>query len=64
MKRGKNYLIVDDVLATGNTLTAARQLLEKGGAETIKCLVVAELTSQHAREKLSVPVYSIVKIDN
>lgn len=29
---GKNYLVVDDLIATGGTLTAARNVIEQGGA--------------------------------
>jgi adenine phosphoribosyltransferase len=30
--RGKKYLLVDDLIATGGTLAAARNLIEQGGA--------------------------------
>ncbi len=32
IKKGWNFLIVDDLIATGGTLDATRKLLEKGGA--------------------------------
>lgn len=32
IQKGKNYLVVDDLIATGGTLVAARNLIEQGGA--------------------------------
>lgn len=32
IQSGKNYLIVDDLIATGGTLAAAKNVLEQGGA--------------------------------
>lgn len=31
VQKGKNYLVVDDLIATGGTLVAARNLIEQGG---------------------------------
>ena len=31
IEKGKNYLVVDDLIATGGTLVAARNLIEQGG---------------------------------
>ena len=33
IEKGKKYLLVDDLIATGGTLAAARNLIEQGGAE-------------------------------
>lgn len=33
IQSGKNYLVVDDLIATGGTLTASRNILEQGGAK-------------------------------
>ncbi len=33
VEKGKNYLIVDDLIATGGTLVAARNLIEQGGGK-------------------------------
>lgn len=46
---GARVLIVDDVLATGGTLGAARQLLQPLNAEIVGAAVVVELTFLHGR---------------
>ncbi|OCB10143.1 adenine phosphoribosyltransferase [Mycolicibacterium porcinum] len=47
---GRNVVIIDDVLATGGTLGAARQLLEASGANVRSAAVVLELTDLGGRD--------------
>ncbi|MEJ5927150.1 adenine phosphoribosyltransferase [Corynebacterium sp. H128] len=49
---GKKVVLVDDVLATGGTLVAARDLLEECGAEVIGYVVVLEVPGLGGRERL------------
>ncbi|KAI6777823.1 uncharacterized protein J7T54_002744 [Emericellopsis cladophorae] len=52
--RGASVVVVDDVLATGNTLYAVLQLLRKAGidAEDVNVMVVAEFPSHRGRDLL------------
>ncbi|BCR85816.1 uncharacterized protein ACHE_21274A [Aspergillus chevalieri] len=52
--RGASVVVVDDVLATGKTLCAVLQLLEKAGidAENVNIMVVAEFPVHRGRELL------------
>lgn len=46
---GERVLLVDDVLATGGTIAAAKQIIAQLGAETIGSAVILELTDLHGR---------------
>ncbi|KAK6935207.1 Phosphoribosyltransferase domain [Dillenia turbinata] len=43
VQRGECALVVDDLVATGGTLCAAMNLLERAGAEVVECACVIEL---------------------
>ena len=50
---GRRVAIVDDVLATGGTVAAARDLLAGAGAKVTEAVVVMELAALRGRERLS-----------
>lgn len=62
--KGERVMIVDDLLATGGTSDAARQLVEKMGGKVIGFIFVVELTFLKGRDKLAgYPIYSLVKYE-
>jgi adenine phosphoribosyltransferase len=50
---GRRVAILDDVLATGGTVAAARDLLVAAGAEVTEAAVVMELSALGGRERLN-----------
>lgn len=59
---GENVLIIDDLLATGGTLSAACQLVEKLGAVVSGCAVVIDLPDLKGRDKLiGYDIFSLVE---
>ena len=50
---GVKVALVDDVLATGGTLVAARKLVEHCGAEVVGNIVVLEVAELGGRERLA-----------
>lgn len=59
---GARVLIVDDLLATGGTVGAAAQLVEKLGGEVVGLAFVIELLFLNGRERLGqYPIFSLVQ---
>lgn len=62
VKTGEHALVVDDLVATGGTLCAAMNLLERAGAEVVECACVIELPDLKGRERLKgKPLYILVE---
>lgn len=58
--RGRSFVIIDDVLATGGSLAAAKRLLDRAAASVTAAAVVVELTGLGGREAVApLPVYSL-----
>ncbi|WP_050982738.1 adenine phosphoribosyltransferase [Mycolicibacterium phlei] len=59
----RSVLIVDDVLATGGTVSAAVRLLDQAGATVTGAAVLLELTDLNGREVLTpLPVTSLHRV--
>lgn len=62
VERGQNVLVVDDLLATGGTVNACCQLLEKCGANIVGCAFVIELSGLGGADRLAPhATFSLVK---
>jgi len=61
---GTRVLIVDDLLATGGTASAAVELAERCGGSVVACAIVIELAFLHGRRRLAGrEVFSLVTYD-
>ncbi len=64
IKPGEKVIIVDDLLATGGTMSATIDLVNQLKADIIGISFVVELTFLNGREKLGdYPIYSLVEYD-
>nr|XP_043633035.1 adenine phosphoribosyltransferase 4 [Erigeron canadensis] len=64
VESGDRALIVDDLIATGGTLCAAMNLLERAGSEVVGCACVIEVPELKGRERLKShgkPLYVLVE---
>ncbi|XP_027081690.1 adenine phosphoribosyltransferase 4 [Coffea arabica] len=59
---GERALVVDDLIATGGTLRAAMNLLERAEAEVVECACVIEIPDLKGRDRLNgKPLYVLVE---
>ncbi|MCX7884980.1 MAG: adenine phosphoribosyltransferase [Caloramator sp.] len=64
IKPGQRVLVVDDLLATGGTISAVAKLVQQLGGEVVGISFVVELTGLNGREKLEgFDVNSLVKYE-
>ncbi|MDB3880333.1 adenine phosphoribosyltransferase [Alphaproteobacteria bacterium] len=61
---GRSVLIIDDLLATGGTMVAAKTLLESCGAIVPVCAVVIELVALGGRAALGMPLITLKAYDD
>ncbi len=52
IEKGEKILIVDDLIATGGTISAAIKLVEMLGGEVVECAFIIELPDLKGREKI------------
>ncbi|SFV70757.1 Adenine phosphoribosyltransferase [hydrothermal vent metagenome] len=64
-KTGKpaQVLLIDDLIATGGTATAAASLIEKVGAKCTEVCFIMELDFLEGRKNIKAPVYSVLHLD-
>ncbi len=64
VKAGQRVLVVDDLLATGGTASAAVELVERLGGDVVGCAFVVELSFLSGRRKLpGQDVFSLLQYD-
>ncbi len=65
LKEGQRVIIMDDLLATGGTVSAVKKMVERLGAVPIESAFVIELTPLKGRETLHpLPVFSLVQFED
>jgi adenine phosphoribosyltransferase len=61
IKKGDRVLIHDDVLATGGTIKAVCELVERLGGEVVQCNFIMELSFLNGREKIKdKPIFAAI----
>jgi adenine phosphoribosyltransferase len=64
LREGARVLLHDDLIATGGTMAAIEQLVEKEGAEVVGISFLMELEFLRGRDRLrSRDVFSLIRFD-
>lgn len=62
IRAGDRVLVVDDLLATGGTIEACCQLVERNGAQVTTCVFAIELVGLAGRERIAPrPTFSLIQ---
>ena len=60
---GQRVVLLDDLLATGGTMNAAAQLFRQCGADVRGAACIVELTFLKGRDKLDIPITTLISYD-
>jgi adenine phosphoribosyltransferase len=60
---GQRVVVVDDLIATGGTMQAAIDLTRQLGGTVVAATCIIELTFLQGRERLDVPLTSMISYD-
>jgi adenine phosphoribosyltransferase len=64
IQKGERIIIIDDLMATGGTISAAVNLVEKLGGNILECAFVIELPDLKGRQKITDQnIYSILEFE-
>jgi adenine phosphoribosyltransferase len=61
---GARVVVVDDLLATGGTMSAGIKLLQSIGAEVAAAVALMELSFLKGRDRLDVPFEALISYDD
>ena len=61
---GQRVIVLDDLLATGGTMSASVELIRKLGGDVRGCASIIELSFLRGRDKLDVPVTSLIHFES
>ena len=64
VRPGQRVVILDDLLATGGTMSASVELFKKVGAELVGAACIIELSFLHGRGRLNIPVDTLINYDS
>ena len=61
IEKGEEVLIVDDLLATGGTVSAMVEMVESLGGRVVESAFLIELVFLGARGRLDIPIFSLMQ---
>ncbi|WWC87300.1 adenine phosphoribosyltransferase [Kwoniella dendrophila CBS 6074] len=64
IKQGQNCIVIDDLIATGGSASAAGELIKKSGGKTLEYVFIVGLPFLKGHEKLDAPSYWIVEAED
>ncbi|HCH55778.1 MAG TPA: adenine phosphoribosyltransferase, partial [Rhodospirillaceae bacterium] len=63
LHHGQKVVLMDDLLATGGTAAAAVELVRSVRADVVASAFIVELNFLRGRDRLDVPIHSLIGFD-
>ncbi len=63
-EKNKRALLIDDLLATGGTFVAMKELVKKAGGEPLACLAVIALEELHGDRLVGLPCHHLLMLSD
>ena len=64
IEKGARVLMIDDLLATGGTMKAACEMVEKAGGKVVECTFIVDLPDLKGKEKLEgYEIFTLVEFE-
>lgn len=63
-KKGNRVLMIDDLMATGGTFAALKELIALAGGEPVACLTVINLEELHGEKNVGLPCESLLTLSD
>ncbi len=64
IEKGERVLVIDDLIATGGTVSATTRLVEALGGKVVECAFVVELPDLKGREKIKgYPIFTLTQFE-
>lgn len=64
IEKGARVLLIDDLMATGGSFKALRDLVEQAGGVPLCCLTVINLEELHGEKKVGLPCHSLLNLSD
>lgn len=64
IKKGERVLLVDDLMATGGTFVALKEIIASAGAIPVGCLTIITLEELKGEEKVGLPCKSLLRLSD
>lgn len=64
IKPGQKVLLIDDLMATGGTFKALKQIIEEAGGIAVACVTLINLEELHGEDNVGIPCHTLLTLSD